>query len=109
MLAANVHAGNYLGRFVVVVDHDIDPSNPFDILWAMSTRCDPSEDIEFIRQAWSGPLDPRKRAGESHNSRAVIMATRPYEWIDEFPPVAESSVELRAATLQKWGYLLDGA
>jgi UbiD family decarboxylase len=107
MLAANVHAGNYLGRFVVVVDHDIDPSNVFDLLWAMSTRCDPTEDIEFIRQAWSGPLDPRMRAGIRHNSRGVIVAVRPYEWMNEFPPVAESSPELRAATLEKWSHILD--
>ena len=26
MLAANCHAGNYAGRWVVVVDEDIDPS-----------------------------------------------------------------------------------
>jgi len=106
MLAASVHAGNYLGRFVVVVDHDIDPTSTFDVLWAMSTRCDPVEDIDFIRHAWSGPLDPRKRKGEAHNSRAVIVATRPYEWMKDFPPVAESSPELRAKTLEKWGSLL---
>jgi hypothetical protein len=35
------------------------------------------------------------------------MAVRPYEWMKEFPPVAESSVELRAATLEKWGHVLE--
>jgi len=92
MLAAQVHAGAYLGRFVVVVDHDIDPSNTFDVIWAMSSRVDPVEDIDFIRRAWSGPLDPRIPPGQKgHNSRAVIDATRPYEWRDRFPPVAEAS------------------
>jgi UbiD family decarboxylase len=106
MLAANAHAGNYLGRFVVVVDEDIDPTNSFDVIWAMATRCDPVEDIDFIRRAWSGALDPRKRKGEVHNTRAIIDACRPYEWIKDFPPVAESSPELKAKTLQKWGHLL---
>jgi UbiD family decarboxylase len=106
MLAANVHAGNYLGRFVVVVDHDIDPSNIFDLMWALSTRCDPIEDIDFIRHAWGGQLDPRMPKGVKENSRAVIMAVRPYDWIKDFPPVAESSPELRAATLEKWGHVL---
>jgi UbiD family decarboxylase len=104
MLAANVHAGNYLGRFVVVVDQDIDPTNTFDVIWAMSTRCDPAEDIDFIRQAWSGPLDPRKNG--AHNSRAIIVACRPYESMKDFPAVAESSLELRGKTLDKWGHLL---
>jgi len=80
----------------------------FDVLWAMSTRCDPAADIDFIRRAWSGPLDPRKRKGKAHNSRAIIVACRPYEWMKDFAPVAESSPELRAKTLQKWGHLLHG-
>ena len=82
LLAAGAHAGNYLGRFVIVVD--------------------------FIRRAWSGALDPRKRKGDAHNSRAIIDACRPYEWIKDFPPVAESSPELKAKTLEKWGHLLKG-
>jgi UbiD family decarboxylase len=106
MLAAGAHAGNYLGRFVIVVDEDIDPTNSFDLIWAMATRCDPVEDIDMIRRAWSGALDPRKRKGEMHNTRAIIDACRPYEWIKDFPPVAESSPELKAKTLEKWGHLL---
>lgn len=107
MLAANCHAGNYLGRFVIVVDEDIDPTNTFDVIWAMASRCDPDEDIDFIRRAWSGALDPRKKAGDNFNSRAVVDATRPFDWRNEFPPVAESSPELAAKTREKWGHLLD--
>ncbi|HXQ53346.1 MAG TPA: UbiD family decarboxylase [Stellaceae bacterium] len=106
MLAAAAHAGNYLGRFVVVVDEDIDPTNSFDLIWAMSTRCDPVEDIDFVRRAWSGVLDPRKRKGDPHNTRAIVDACRPWEMLNEFPPVAESSPALKAKTLEKWGYLL---
>ena len=107
MLAANCHAGAYLGRFVVVVDEDIDPTDLNDVVWAMATRCDPVEDIDFIRKAWSGALDPRKRAGDNFNSRAVVDACRPYDWKADFPPVAESSPELRDKTLAEWGHLLD--
>ncbi len=107
MLAANCHAGAYLGRFVVVVDDDIDPTNMFDVIWAMATRCDPADDIDVIRKAWSGALDPRKRAGDNFNSRAIIDACRPFDWRDEFPPVAQSSPELHKKTLEKWGSLLD--
>lgn len=106
MLTANAHAGNYLGRYVIVVDEDIDPTNSFDVIWAICSRSDPIEDIDFIRKAWSGALDPRKRLGDNFNSRAIIDACRPWEWKDEFPPVAESSPELKKATLEKWGHLL---
>jgi 4-hydroxy-3-polyprenylbenzoate decarboxylase len=106
MLASNCHAGNYLGRFVVVVDEDIDPTNTFDVIWAMASRCDPDEDLDIVRKAWSGALDPRKRVGDNFNSRGILDACRPFDWIDEFPPVAESSPELKAKTLKKWSHLI---
>jgi 4-hydroxy-3-polyprenylbenzoate decarboxylase len=103
MVASQCHAGAYLGRFVVVVDEDIDPSNTFDVLWAMASRVDPEESIEIIRRCWSGPLDPRIPEGRKGlNSRAILDACRPYEWKDKFPKVVESSPSLREATLKKW-------
>src|SRR5690606_34756836 len=69
MLACNCHAGNYAGRWVVVVDEDIDPTNMFDVIWAMSTRCDPPEDIQYIKRAWSTPLDPLLFAPPWQNNR----------------------------------------
>ncbi len=107
LLAAGSHAGNYLGRFVVVVDEDIDPSSIHDVTWAMATRCDPAEDIDIVRGAWSGPLDPRKKLGDNYNSRALVDACRPFEWIDEFPPVAEASPAEKQRTRKKFGHLLD--
>jgi len=106
LLAAACQSGSYLGRFVVVVDDDIDPTNTFDVLWAMSTRCDPVEDIDIIRNAWSGPLDPRIPRGETRNSRAVISAVRPYQRLSEFPPVAEASPELRDQVAEKYADVL---
>lgn len=109
MVAAYCHTGAYLGRYTIVVDEDIDPTNTNDVLWALSTRSDPEQDIEIIRRSWSGPLDPmiRKSDKRRHSSRAVIDCCRPYEWIDEFPPVAESSAEVRQAIEEKWGKILD--
>jgi 4-hydroxy-3-polyprenylbenzoate decarboxylase len=96
MAAASCQSGSYLGRFVVVVDEDIDPTNLFEVLWAMCTRCDPAEDIDIVRKMWSGPLDPRIPRGTTWNSRAVIDACRPFEMLKDFPPVARASPELRA-------------
>lgn len=58
MVAAYCHAGGYLGRYVIVVDDDIDVTNTNDVLWALTTRSNPEIDIETIRRSWSGPLDP---------------------------------------------------
>ena len=106
MLAASCQSGSYLGRFVVVVDDDVDPTDMFDVLWAMCTRCDPAEDIDFIRRAWSGPLDPILDRASSTNSRAVIDACRPFERLEDFPPVARASPELLAKVRDKFADVL---
>jgi 4-hydroxy-3-polyprenylbenzoate decarboxylase len=41
-------------KFVIVVDEDIDARNWQDVIWAMSTRMDPSRDMTFIENT---PID----------------------------------------------------
>jgi 4-hydroxy-3-polyprenylbenzoate decarboxylase len=105
MLAGNCQSGAYAGRWVVVVDHDIDPSNIHDVIWAMATRCDPPNDIDYIRGAWSTPLDPMLTGPPWENNRAVVNACRPWGRLSSFPPVAEASPELKARVMQKWPHL----
>jgi 4-hydroxy-3-polyprenylbenzoate decarboxylase len=102
MLVAGCHSGNYAGRWVVVVDSDIDPTNLDDVIWAMSTRCDPVADIEYIKRAWSTPLDPMLRTPPWESTRAIVNACRPWEWRNEFPEVASASPERRREVEQKW-------
>ena len=102
MLVAGCHSGNYAGRWVVVVDSDIDPTNLDDVIWAMSTRCDPVADIEYIKRAWSTPLDPLLRTPPWESTRAIVNACRPWEWRHEFPEVASASPERRQAVEKKW-------
>jgi 4-hydroxy-3-polyprenylbenzoate decarboxylase len=103
LIATECHAAAYLGRYTVVVDDDIDPTNLDEVMWALCTRSDPVKDIEILRRCWSGPLDPIiHKDDKGFNSRAVIDATRPYEWKDTFPPVSRSSRELRERVLGKW-------
>jgi 4-hydroxy-3-polyprenylbenzoate decarboxylase len=71
----------------------------------MSTRCDPPEDIQYIKRAWSTPLDPLLREPPWQNNRAVVDACRPYDWRDEFPKVAEASPELKRKIEEKWPHL----
>jgi 4-hydroxy-3-polyprenylbenzoate decarboxylase len=107
MVAAQSRGGAYLGRYVVIVDEDIDPSNLDDVLWALWTRSDPEESLDLIHNCWSTPLDPRipphkRGVGDFTNSRLVIDATRPYHWRSQFPTVAVAGAELRAQLRKKW-------
>ncbi|MBI4333629.1 MAG: UbiD family decarboxylase [Chloroflexi bacterium] len=110
MAAMSGQEGAYHGRFVIVVDDDIDCTNDEDVLWAMATRCDPATSIEIIHNCWSTPLDPtlppEKRAkGDFSNSRAIVLAVRPFHWRKDFPKVNRASDALRETTLKKWGHL----
>ena len=110
-IAAQCHVGAYCGRYVIVVDDDIDVSNLEEVIWALITRSDPATSIDIIRGAWSTPLDPRieperKADGDYTNSRAVIDACRPWHWRDQFPAVNMPSAEERRIGLQKFGHLM---
>ena len=108
VVAGQVGAAAYGGRFVVVVDEDIDIYDMDDVLWAMTTRCDPERDISITRRAWSGPLDPAIHPDHrGFNSRCVIDATKPWEWKERFAePVV--TAEMARATRERWGWLLRG-
>jgi len=99
------------GRYVVVVDEDIDPTNLKEVLWAMMTRVDPKTDIEIVEGSWSTPLDPRmppekKAARDYTNSRAIFYALRPFAWRDNFPKVSRASRQLRETVVEKYRNIL---
>ena len=112
--AALIAAGNaYMGRIVVVVDEDIDPSNFNDVMWAVATRCEPSESVDIVRNGWSSGLDPRispndKARGVTSNSKIILDATRPYAWRDAFPKPSALSTEEARAIEEKWLAVLRG-
>ena len=103
-IAAQCATGAYLGRYVVVVDDDIDVFDIDDVLWALGSRSDPQQDIDVLRRCWSGPLDPIiPKDAKGFSSRAVIDATRPYEWMKDFPAVSGASAKLKQEVSAKYG------
>ena len=108
-LASQNRPAAYHGRYVVVVDEDIDPSKIEDVMWALCTRSDPQNDIDLVRRAWSTPLDTmiRKPTNAFFNSRGVIDACKPYEWINEFPIAIKTSEESAARVKDKWGSVIN--
>jgi len=106
-------ANSYMGRLVVVVDDDVDPSNLADVMWAVTTRCEPSEQIDIIKNAWSSALDPRippdaKAHGVTSHSKLIIEAVKPFAWIDKFPKLSALSHQDARAIEEKWGEVLKG-
>lgn len=101
--------GAYLSRYSIVVDEDIDPSNMQEVMWAVATRTDPDLDIDIIKRGMGSKNDPMAIAYQSKApfmSKAIIDACRPFDFINEFPEVAEASKELQEKTKAKWKHIL---
>lgn len=98
----------------VIVDDDIDVTNEKEVLWAIASRCAPETGVRVVPGTAVWQLDPRippegrsdpnaeegRHPYPAHN--LVLNACRPYEWIDDFPPVAVNGPELRARILDRW-------
>lgn len=112
MVAAGSRAGGFMRRLTIIVDDDIDITNPAEVMWALATRWDPRTQTDIIDDCWSGNLDPRlppdkRAAGDFTMSRMIIYAVRPYEWMDQFPKVNTVSREYAAEVRRKWEDKLD--
>ena len=60
----------------------------------------------IVANTTSLSLDPRLPRGVTWNSRAVIDACRPFEMLNDFPPVARASPELRRKVEAKFREVL---
>ena len=109
-MAGLVAAGcgaSYMNRMVIVVDEDVDVTDPAEVMWALATRWDPRSQTDIIDGCWSGYIDPRlspdKRAsGDITTSRIIIYAVRPWHWKDEFPTVNAVEPEYAESVRRKW-------
>ncbi|AHC52082.1 decarboxylase UbiD [Sulfolobus acidocaldarius SUSAZ] len=95
---------SYGGRYVIVVDEDIDPSDLNQVVWALCTRTDPANSIEVVRNVPSTPLDPmaerKENVKEYVSSRAIIYATKPFN--KSFPLEIKVSEDLVQKIKENW-------
>jgi UbiD family decarboxylase len=106
-------AQSYMGRVVVLVDEDVDPSNLADVMWAVTTRAEPSEDVDIIRNAWSSSLDPRisaadRDSGLTSNSKMIIDACIPFQHRDAYPGTSALTIAESNEILTSWKSALIG-
>lgn len=112
-IASQCRPGAVAGRYTVVVDEDIDPSNLNDVVWAMCSRNDPATGIDIIENTMGTPLDPISKHAEGKDlleytsSRAVVLAVKPFDKIihNTFPDVVKADGETDARIREKYGDL----
>lgn len=110
LVALGSRAGVLSNKAVITVDEDVDPSSWDEVMFAVTSRCDPAEDIDIIRGMPSSPINPvlaafpEKIAKKDYTTSTLIIdACRPYELKDRFPKVNIVSRELKEKMISKWG------
>ena len=58
LVAVGCGSSAYLGRIIIIVDDDIDITNPAEVMWAVATRWDPKTQTDIIDGCWTGYIDP---------------------------------------------------
>ena len=106
-LAAQCMGGAYFGKFIIVVDDDIDPTNVNEVLWAMATRARPAHSIDILRETWSTYLDPSQNPPEIRpfGSKCLINACMEYKYIKSFSPRAKLSKKAYDNVAARWNEL----
>jgi 4-hydroxy-3-polyprenylbenzoate decarboxylase len=106
-LAAQCPGGAYLSKWIIAVDEDVDPSNMNQVIWAMSTRCNPVEDIDILRQTWSTGLDPSQNPPENrpYGSKALINACMEHKYIKQFSKRTKVRRSVYESVVARWSAL----
>jgi UbiD family decarboxylase len=106
-LTAQCPAAAYYTKWIIAVDEDVDPTDFNDVLWALSTRCHPAEDIDTLRNTWSTGLDPSQFEQEArpYGSKVLINACKPHRYLKQFPPSTLLRREVYERVAARWAEL----
>jgi len=110
-IAAQCSGGAYFTKWIIGVEEDVDPTNMNEVLWAMSTRCNPVQNIDILRDTWSTWLDPSQNPPEQRpwGSKALINACREHRYLHVFSKRTALRKEMYDKVVAEWKDLgLDG-
>lgn len=95
-------------RLFIIVDDDVNPEDPRDVLWAVSTRFDPTSDLHVSVTQSEWLLDPlrtveqRTQRSLQPYKRLILNGCRPFNRIQDFSAVNLLSEKRRKETWNKW-------
>jgi UbiD family decarboxylase len=98
MLAASLYTRSGKWKHVIVVDEDINLYDPNEILWALTTRFQPADDMYVIPKGITSSLEPSSTV-DGVTSKMMADATIKSGFRGQ---VAEPTDEMRATVLGRW-------
>ena len=96
------------GKFVVAVDHDIDPADPDCVNWAMSYHAQPHRDIEILNRK-VGLLDPScapltaphsEQVFPKPNGNSIMLIDATRKW--DYPPISLPPKDIMENAKKLW-------
>ncbi len=85
-LTAQCPAAVYYTKWIIAVDEDVDPTDFDQVMWALSTRCNPADDLDVMRNTLTFRADLSLPAqARPHGSKVLINACKPYRYLKELP------------------------
>ena len=85
-LTAQCPTASYYTKWIIAVDDDVDPTNFDEVVWALSTRCNPSDDLDVLRKTMSFRADPSLAPEvKPFGSKVLVDACRPYRYLNQPP------------------------
>lgn len=104
-LTAGCSSAAYL-KWVIVVDDDVDPTDFDQVIWAMSTRCNPCEDLDILRNTWTFRADASVAPdSRPHGSKVLVNACTPYRYIKQAPKRTRIRPSIYSKIAQRWSQL----
>jgi UbiD family decarboxylase len=106
-LTAQCPAAAYYTKWIIAVDDDVDPTDFNQVMWALSTRCSPSDDLDILRSTWSTGLDPSQFPPEArrYGSKVLINACKPHRYIEQFPETTRLRRSVYQRVASRWAEL----
>jgi UbiD family decarboxylase len=103
-LAAQVPGGAYYTKWIIAVDEDVDPTDMDQVIWALSSRCNPIDDIDILRNTWSTWLDPTQNPPEKrpYGSKALINACKEHRYLPVFSKRTALRKEIYDKVAAQW-------
>jgi 4-hydroxy-3-polyprenylbenzoate decarboxylase len=73
-------------------------------MWALSTRFNPADDLDVLRNTWSTGLDPSQYPADArpYGSKVLINACKPHRYIKHFPPATRLRAGMYERVRARW-------
>ena len=105
-LTAQCPTASYYTKWIVAVDEDVDPTNFHELMWALSTRCNPADDLDVLRNTMSFRADPSLAPeAKPYGSKVLINACTPFKYRNHTPVRTRLRRSVYNQVQQRWDEL----